>query len=60
MISAFLALLKALPEIISLIKLLQAAAKSAETDRTVKSDIAAIHTAIASKNVTALNEIMNK
>lgn len=60
MISAFLALLKALPEIISLIKLLQAAAKNAETDRTVKSDIKALHQAIETKDVAALNALMNK
>ena len=58
--SAFLALLKALPEVLAIIKALQVAAKQAETERTVKSDLKALHEAIQTKDVSALNALMNK
>lgn len=58
--SAFLTLLRALPEILVLIKQIQKAVKENETDHTVKSGVQEISKAFAEKDPAALNALFNK
>jgi len=53
------ALVKYLPELIALIKALEAAALEAETKRKVADDITTITSAFKSKDASALNALFN-
>lgn len=55
--SALVTLLKALPEIIALIKALQKAADAAEADRQVKADIKTIHEAFSANDPEKLRRL---
>jgi uncharacterized protein Yka (UPF0111/DUF47 family) len=57
--SAFMTLLKALPEILQLIKALQKAADQAEADRKVKDDIKTIHQAFDANDPELLRRLFN-
>lgn len=55
--SAIISLLKALPEILALIKTIQEQIKKANTERKVKDDLAKITEAFKNKDAAALNDI---
>lgn len=53
----WLTLLTSLPDIIRLLQVLQEQIEAAETNRKVKTDLRAIHEAIANKDADALNRL---
>lgn len=59
MIKALSALIAALPEILKLIKTIQARIDEAEAERRLKDDIKKINDAFESQDAEALNEIFN-
>jgi hypothetical protein len=57
--SAIFTLIKALPEILAIIKALQAGIDKAQADRKVKDDLQAIHAAFVAKDSAQLNHLFN-
>lgn len=57
--TTLLAFLRCLPELITLIRTLEAAAKEAETQRKVVDDVKTIHEAFSAKDPTKLNALFN-
>ena len=59
MLSAFVTLLKSLPEILLLIKQIQDAIKANELDHTVKSGVGIINDAFKNKDASALDALFS-
>lgn len=57
--STFWALLLSLPDLFKLVKVLELAAKEAETNRKVKDDIKTIHQAFEQKDAQKLNDLFS-
>ena len=56
---AFITLVKALPEVLALIKALQMAIEKAESERKVKDELQAINDAFASKDPAKLSHLFD-
>lgn len=57
--TSLLALIKALPEILALLKLIDQRCKEMKIDNDVKKSVASIHTDFANKDANALKSLFN-